>query len=61
MLTARALHTAQERTGTTSFPVLDWSALIAGTRVAAGLDAFEGAEASYSPALARTSLCSKDV
>lgn len=51
MLTARALHTAQERTGTTSFPVLDWSSLIAGTRVAAGLDPFGGAEASNSPAL----------
>jgi hypothetical protein len=47
MLTARALHEAQERTGTTSFPVLDWSALIAGTRVAAGLDGLEGAQASY--------------
>jgi len=46
MLTARALHTAQERTGTTSFPVLDWSALIAGTRVAAGLDAFGDTEHS---------------
>jgi hypothetical protein len=56
LLTARALHTAQERTGSTSFPVLDWSALIAGTRVAAGLDAFDSAEASYSPALARTSV-----
>jgi len=46
LLTARALHVAQERTGTTRFPVLDWSALLAGTRVAAGLDAFDGAEAS---------------
>jgi len=46
MLTARALHTAQERTGNTTFPVLDWSALLAGTRVAAGLDAFDGAERS---------------
>lgn len=53
MLTARALHTAQERTGTTTFPVLDWSSLIAGTRVAAGLDPFGGAEASYLPSLAR--------
>lgn len=41
LLTARALHTAQARTGSTSFPVLDWSALIAGTRVSAGLDAFD--------------------
>lgn len=45
LLTARALHSAQARTGTTSFPVLDWSALIAGTRVAAGLDAFNDAKA----------------
>lgn len=56
MLTARALHEAQERTGTTSFPVLDWSALIAGTRVAAGLDGLEGAKASYLSALTRTSI-----
>lgn len=45
LLTARALHAAQARTGTTSFPVLDWSALIAGTRVAAGLGAFDSPEA----------------
>jgi hypothetical protein len=45
LLTARALHTAQARTGTTSFPVLDWSALIAGTRVAAGLNAFDDGKA----------------
>jgi hypothetical protein len=48
LLTARALHTAQARTGTTSFPVLDWSALIAGTRVAAGLDAFDSEKARSS-------------
>jgi hypothetical protein len=48
LLTARALHEAQARTGTTSFPVLDWSALIAGTRVAAGLDAFGGAKVRFS-------------
>jgi len=46
LLTARALHTAQARTGTTSFPVLDWSALIAGTRVGAGLEPFDGPEHS---------------
>lgn len=45
LLTARALHSAQARTGTTTFPVLDWSALIAGPRLAAGLDAFESGEA----------------
>jgi hypothetical protein len=44
LLAARALHAAQARTGTTSFPVLDWSAIIAGTRVAAGLDAFDSAK-----------------
>jgi len=43
LLTARALHEAQACTGTTSFPVLDWSALIAGTRAAAGLVPFDGA------------------
>jgi len=48
LLTARALHDAQARTGTTSFPVLDWSALIAGTRVAAGLDAFDSGKARLS-------------
>jgi hypothetical protein len=45
LLTARALHTAQARTGSTSFPVLDWAALIAGSRVAAGLDAFDAGKA----------------
>ncbi len=59
LLTARALHAAQARTGSTRFPVLDWSALIAGTRVAAGLDAFDRAEASYSPVLARTFVLKK--
>ncbi|KAI0275267.1 NAD-P-binding protein [Gloeopeniophorella convolvens] len=42
LLAARAIHQAQARTGSTEFPVLDWSALVAGTRVAAGLDAFDG-------------------
>jgi len=41
LLTAHALHTAQARPGSTSFPVLDWSALIAGTCVTAGLDTFD--------------------
>ena len=59
LLTARALHAAQERTGSTRFPVLDWSALIAGTRVAAGLDAFDSAEASYSTPYSLAPLCSK--
>ena len=41
LLTARALHLQQARTGNITFPVLDWSALIAGTREAAGLDALD--------------------
>jgi len=59
LLTARALHAAQARTGSTRFPVLDWSALIAGTRVAAGLDAFDRPEASYTPALVLTFVLKK--
>ena len=41
MLTARAIHANQVAAGTAEHQVLDWSALIAGTRVAAGLDAFD--------------------
>ena len=41
MLTARALHTAQAQAGQAKFDVLDWSSLIAGARVAAGLDGFD--------------------
>ncbi|KAI0066500.1 hypothetical protein BV25DRAFT_1392685 [Artomyces pyxidatus] len=41
LLTARAIHEAQARTGSTQYPVLDWSAIVAGTRVSAGLDAFD--------------------
>ena len=48
LLAARALHGAQAPTGTTRIPVLDGSALIAGTRVAAGLDPFDGGKASHS-------------
>jgi len=46
LLTARALHAAQARSGSTKYPVLDWSALIGGSRIAAGLEAFESPEAS---------------
>lgn len=38
LLTARAIHQNQKASGTQLFDVLDWSALIAGPRVAAGLD-----------------------
>ncbi|KAI0316930.1 NAD-P-binding protein [Amylostereum chailletii] len=53
MLTARALHDAQARTGATDFPVLDWSALVAGTRVAAGLDPLRDDKASPLTATAK--------
>ncbi|OCH95728.1 NAD-P-binding protein [Obba rivulosa] len=46
LLTARALHTAQVARGEHKFDVLDWSSLIAGTRVAAGLDGFDSAQHS---------------
>ena len=46
MLTARALHEAQKVAGTQSFASLDWSALVAGPRVAAGLDGLDSSKAS---------------
>jgi len=46
LLTARALHAAQVSRGEHKFDVLDWSSLIAGTRVAAGLDGFDSAKHS---------------
>lgn len=44
MLTARAIHAEQIRRNSAAYEVIDWSALIAGTRVAAGLDAFDSAQ-----------------
>ena len=44
MLTARALYANQVRTGEAQFDILDWSSLIAGTRVAAGLDGFDSSK-----------------
>jgi 3-hydroxyisobutyrate dehydrogenase-like beta-hydroxyacid dehydrogenase len=41
LLTARALHAGQVTRGTQQFDTLDWSAIIAGARVAAGLDGFD--------------------
>jgi len=41
LVTARALHTAQKREGKEQFEVLDWSAIVAASRVSAGLDAFD--------------------
>jgi hypothetical protein len=46
LLTARALHTAQKAQGKQTVDVLDWSAIVAGTRVAAGLDGFDSQKVS---------------
>ncbi|KAI8990652.1 NAD-P-binding protein [Trametes punicea] len=46
MLTARALHANQVRRGDSRFDILDWSSLVAGARVAAGLDAFDSSKHS---------------
>lgn len=47
MLTARATHTRHKLQGRSQYEVLDWSALIAGPRVAAGLDALNSGKVSY--------------
>ena len=44
MLTARALNAAKGEAS--KFPQLDWSAMAAGTRVAAGLDPFDSSKVS---------------
>ncbi|KAJ7053919.1 NAD-P-binding protein [Mycena amicta] len=41
LITARAIHTSQVQTGKDAVGVLDWSGIVAGTRVAAGLAPFE--------------------
>ena len=40
-LTARALHKAAKDNGTAKVDTLDWSAIIVGPRVNAGLDGFD--------------------
>ncbi|KAM5535897.1 hypothetical protein V8D89_006493 [Ganoderma adspersum] len=49
MLTARALYANQVRLGQAQFDILDWSSLVAGTRVAAGLDAFDSSKQHNKP------------
>lgn len=46
LLTARAIHEADRREGKETFDILDWSGIIAGTRVAAGLDGFDSSRVS---------------
>ncbi|KAF7307591.1 NAD(P)-binding protein [Mycena indigotica] len=41
LITARAIHTGQVQAGKEAVDVLDWSGIVAGARVAAGLDPFE--------------------
>ncbi|KAJ6606811.1 NAD-P-binding protein [Mycena sp. CBHHK59/15] len=41
LITARAIHEGKVQAGKETVEVLDWSGIIAGTRVAAGLDAFD--------------------
>lgn len=47
LLTARALQEQNEREGKAVFETLDVSGLIAGTRVAAGLDGFDSRQVRY--------------
>ncbi|KAJ7608710.1 NAD-P-binding protein [Roridomyces roridus] len=41
LITARAIHNSRVQAGKPTVEVLDWSGIVAGTRVAAGLDGFE--------------------
>ncbi|KIJ66179.1 hypothetical protein HYDPIDRAFT_26550 [Hydnomerulius pinastri MD-312] len=41
LVTAQSIHEAQKCTGTNKWETMDWSAMIAGSRVAAGLDPFD--------------------
>lgn len=49
LLTARALHAAARDRGEQVYETLDWSSLVAGTRVAAGLDGFDSAKVCAPP------------
>ncbi|KAH7914729.1 NAD(P)-binding protein [Hygrophoropsis aurantiaca] len=46
MITARAIHESHKAAGTNKWDIIDWSALIAGSRVAAGLDPFDSSKGS---------------
>jgi len=46
LLTARAIHQEQKKRAEQEFDILDWSGLVAGTRVAAGMDAFRSAQSA---------------
>lgn len=44
LLTARALHEAKKVRGEKVYETLDWSSMVAGARVAAGLDGFDSSK-----------------
>lgn len=44
LITARALHSVQSQEGKAAHDVLDWSAVVAASRVAAGLDGFDSSK-----------------
>ncbi|KAI0348223.1 NAD(P)-binding protein [Trametopsis cervina] len=44
LLTARALHDARRARGEKVYDTLDWSSIVAGTRVASGLDGFDSSQ-----------------
>ncbi|KAJ7508473.1 NAD-P-binding protein [Mycena galericulata] len=44
LITARAIHNGNVQAGKETVDVLDWSGIVAGTRVAAGLDPFDSAK-----------------
>jgi len=46
LITARAIHSIQKREGKPVVGTLDWSGIIAGSRVAAGLDPFDSKKVS---------------
>ncbi len=41
LITARAVHASKRARGHAVHEILDWSSLVAGARVAAGLDGFD--------------------
>ncbi|KAG6842439.1 hypothetical protein C0991_007569 [Blastosporella zonata] len=51
LLTARAIHQSKKQQGKTEFETLDWSGIVAGTRVAAGLDGLDSKKACRLPRL----------
>ncbi|KAH7886019.1 NAD(P)-binding protein [Phlebopus sp. FC_14] len=44
LITARSIHQQQKVAGTHKWDIIDWSSLIAGSRVAAGLDPFDSSK-----------------